>query len=144
MCARATAAFLNSSGIEATSENSIQRFKIQKQKSSLTVTLWVASMSPLMNVLIANIVPYVDGCLCLYHDHDALSCVRVNSAMELLGNMHDSITLMNTTVPALNRRHLSRIKTFYNNDGFERPLLTGTLMDNIHEMVLNTESLKNI
>ena len=144
MTPRATAACLNASGIAATSENSIHRFKIQRQRSSLTVTLWVASMSPLVNVLVGNIVPYMDGCACLYHDHDALSCARVNSAIDLLKEMHDSISLIATTVPVVTRRHYSMIKTFYNKDGFERPLLTGTLMENINQLALNTDSIKNI
>lgn len=144
MNARGTAAFLNASGISAVADDSIQRFEMQKQQSSLTITLWVASMSPLMNILMRNSVPYVDGCICLYHDHDALSCMRVESAMEMLKPLHDWIALMPTTIPRVNRHHESRIHTYYNKDGFERPQLTGNLIENIQKMALNTKVLKYI
>ena len=58
--------------------------------------------------------------------------------MSSLSPYHDVIYPMMTAVPRLHRRHTSRIKKFYNSDGFERVMLTGTLAE-MMEKILNLD-----
>ena len=115
----------------------VQRYRWRRRtaKEALSVSLWLACQHPVVDALASSIVPYMDTSVCLYHDHNAMSCVRVRNAMATLQRHTDSIWLMSTTMPRLRIQHASRIKKCYNRDGFERPLLTGPLHENIEEMI---------
>ena len=131
-----TSAVMQAVHIDFNIESGIQRFRWKRPTSAgIAVSVWIACQGPLVNELLKSTVPYMDACLCLYHDHDALSCLKVRKAISLLESLNDAIWLMSTGIPKQRIRHESRIKKFYNKDGFERPLLTGTLTENIEQLL---------
>lgn len=77
----------------------------------------------------------MDTCVCWYHDSDALSCVRVEAAMELLQKYGSDTCLMATVVPRLAHAHKSKIRKYYDDMGFERRRLTCDLNENIEMLV---------
>ena len=131
----ATAFFRNSS-VDIDVRDDIQRFEWHRpNRHDRKVSVWTACHSPLTTDLLPLIVPYMDAVVCLYHDHDALSCLKMRSAMSSLSPYHGVIYPMMTAIPRLHRRHASRIKKFYNKDGFEREMLTGTLAEMIEKIL---------
>ena len=141
----ATAACLKTADIEFEAElPSYQRFRWTRP-SSLAVSIWVVCQCPLSNELLNCTIPYMDACICLYHDHSPVSCLRVRKAMSLLEPLTDAIWLMSTTVPRSRLTHKSQIKKFYDKNGFERTLLRGTLKDNIEKLIdVDLKILKHI
>lgn len=130
------ATVMRTAHIDVGTEVGIRRFRWKRPTSAgIVVSVWIACQGPLVNELLKSTVPYMDACLCVYHDHDALSCLKVRKAISLLESLNDAIWLMSTDVPKQRIRHKSRIKKFYNKDGFERPLLTGTLSENIEQLL---------
>ena len=66
-------------------KGTIQRFRLNRKKSSaISVSLWVGCQHPLTNILLESTLPYMDACICLYHDNDPLSCLRVRNAVKLM------------------------------------------------------------
>jgi hypothetical protein len=123
---------------------SFQRFRWTRP-SSLAVSVWVVCQHPLTNELLNSTIPYMDACICLYHDHSPVSCLRVRKAMSLLEPLTDAIWLMSTTVPRSRLTHQSKIRKFYDKNGFERSLLTGTLRENIEKLIeVDLKLLKHI
>lgn len=131
-----TNAFLAAQHIDCDMTDGIHRFKWNRpNKAGISVTIWIACQSPLMNVLIESTLPYMDACICLYHDHDATSCMRVRKAMQMLDTYSQNIFPMMTTIPPIIDKHKSRVVKFYNKDGFERTRHTGTLSETIETLL---------
>jgi len=123
---------------------SFQRFRWTRP-SSLAVSVWVVCQHPLTNELLNSTIPYMDACICLYHDHSPVSCLRVRKAMSLLAPLTDALWLMSTTVPSSRLAHKSKIKKFYDTNGFERTVLRGTLRENIEQLInVDLKILKHI
>lgn len=134
--------FLRENNLDFELSESIQRFRWSRSSANTgkTASLWCTTHEPLTSEMLPNIVPYMDACICLYHDHDALSCLQVRKAMDKLSAQNDHIWLMPTTIPNVDTKHKSRIKKFYNKSGFERPQIIGTLSHAIEE-ILNIDIL---
>lgn len=131
-----TSAYFNAQHLEYAPTDSIQRFQWKRQnRAGISVTIWIACQSPLMNDLIASTLTHMDVCICLYHDHDALSCIKVRKAMGLLELYNENIFPMMTTSPQLLHKHTSRVQKFYNKDGFVRELLGPTLKNTIEKIL---------
>tara|TARA_B100000683_G_scaffold218506_1_gene214785 strand:- start:267 stop:740 length:474 start_codon:yes stop_codon:yes gene_type:complete len=113
----------------------IQRVRWPRADGALSVSLWVASQHPIVDNLAAMLLPYMDACVCLYHDHSAMSCIRVRKAMDTLQKFSDEIWLQSTVTPPIRMRHESRIRKFYTKHGFERPQRNGKLKDTIEEIL---------
>ena len=145
MTPRATAAYLKTADLEFDAQwPSVQRFRWNRP-SSLSISIWVACQHPLANELLDCIIPYMDASICLYHDHSPVSCLRVRKAMSLLEPLTDAIWLMSTTVPRSRVAHKSRIKKFYDKNGFERTLLRGGLTENLEKLIdVDLKVLKHI
>ena len=77
----------------------------------------------------------MDACVCLYHDHHGLSCVKILHAMTLLQRYHKNVWLMTTTYPVQNPPHKSKVKKYYCSNGFPIIRLTKTLGENIEEIL---------
>lgn len=117
---------------------SIQKFRwIPPDKNGITVCLWVSTMHPLCTTLCSSLIPYMDACVLWYHDHDVLSCIRVEGAMSLLENNTKNISLMATTTPTLANKHKSTVKRYYDEFGFERKRFTGLLYKNLLVIIEN-------
>lgn len=147
MSPRMTNAFFRTVNIDFKILPNIQRFQWQRNNNTgKRVSIWAACQHPLLNDMFQNIFPYMDAAICLYHDHDAMSCLKVRKAVELLSPLQEHIWLMPTNIPKLDRRHESRIKKMYNRDGFVRPLLDGAFHENIESLLeidLNTAKYLN-
>ena len=102
---------------------------------SVSVSLWVACQHPVVEHLGGSFMPHMDACVCLYHDHDGLSCVRVESGMKLIQRYHANVWMMATTLPAVIKQHSSRVRRYYNDNGFEITRLTNALDKNIEEIL---------
>jgi len=102
---------------------------------SVSVSLWVACQHPVVEHLGGSFMPHMDACVCLYHDHDGLSCVRVESGMKLIQQYHANVWMMATTLPAVSKQHSSRVRRYYNDNGFEITRLTNALDKNIEEIL---------
>lgn len=133
MTRRGTAAVLKNAEIYMDStSNDILRFDLpQKKCRAKKLTVWCACQDPLLNEVVKNTLPYMDACICLYHDHDALSCMRVRNAMKLLESANNAIWLMSTSIPVVFRKHKSRVCKFYNQNGFERPFIRECTKENL-------------
>lgn len=112
----------------------VQRFRWARS-GPISVSLWVTCQHPLVSSLASSLLPYMDTCVCWYHDSDALSCVRVEAAMELLQKYGSDTCLMATVVPRLAHAHKSKIRKYYDDMGFERRRLTCDLNENIEMLV---------
>ena len=111
----------------------------------VSISLWVACQHPIVDHLSASFVPHMDACVCLYHDHDGLSCVRVASGMELLQKYHQNVWMMATTIPELSKKHSSRVRLYYNENGFEITRLTNNLNKSLEAILkLHLEIQKTI
>ena len=117
-------------------EGTIQKFKwIRDDRAAVSVSLWVSRLHPLLEHLASSLVPYMDACVCWYHDHDGLSCLQVQQAMNLLQRLRTNVRLVAATTPLKHERHESRIRRYYDQHGFEIERLIGTL-DTIIEEIL--------
>lgn len=136
MSAEDTAANLQPYGITFdTQEGTIQKFKFPIEGQPISVSLWVARLHPLLEHLSTSFVPHMDAVACWYHDHDGISCLQVKQAMELLQKIHSNVRLMATTTPVKNHGHASRIRRYYNENGFPIDRFTETLDKNIEEIL---------
>jgi len=113
-------------------EPSIQKFRwTPPEKSGVTVCLWVTTMHPLTTTLASSLIPYMDACVLWYHDHEPLSCIRIEGGMALLENNTKHISLMVTTTPLISKKHRSTVKRYYDEHGFEIQRFTGLLHKNL-------------
>lgn len=116
-------------------DGTVQKFRWAREDRPVSVSLWVACMHPLVTHLAPSFAPHMDACACWYHDHDGLSCLKVQAAMTLLQSLHDNVRLMATTLPEKQQKHHSRIRRHYDAHGFEIPRLVSNLEDNIEEIL---------
>jgi len=115
-------------------EGTICRLRMQRDQP-MSVSLWVCCQHPVVELLAGSFVPHMDACICLYHDHDGLSCVRIESGMKLLQEYHQHIFMMATILPTIQQKHSSRVRHYYNENGFEIRRLTQTLHKNVEEIL---------
>ena len=141
MSPESTAANLNLINIPFdNAKGTIQRFRLNRKKSSaIAVSLWIGCQHPLTNILLESTLPYMDTCICLYHDNDPLSCLRVRNAIKLMESYCDNIWLMVTNKPVLRIRHESKIRKFFDRNGFLRPLLAGANIQENIEKILDVD-----
>jgi len=134
-----TSAFFESHNVAVDASESIHRHQWKRgdaMQGGKMCSLWITHMTPLTCELLSSTLPYMDAAICLYHDDDALSCVKVRNAEGQLSMHHDNIWLLPTCLPAVTQKHNSRIKKFYNKDGFERPQLRLGLQESIENILL--------
>lgn len=131
-----TAANLHEHGLTFDSvSGTVQKLRWVRQDRPVSVCLWVACVHPLLEHLAPSFVPHMDACVCWYHDHDGLSCIKVHGAMTLLQSLHDNVRLMATTLPEKRTQHDSRIRRQYDAHGFEIQRLVSSLDTNIEEIL---------
>lgn len=118
-----------------TQEGTIQKFKWIRQDRPVSVSVWVACLHPLFDHLAPSFVPHMDAVVCWYHDHVGISCLQVKRAMGLLQELHSNVRMMATLRPVKHEKHVSRIRRYYNEHGFEIERLHGTLDVNIEEIL---------
>ncbi len=137
MSVEMTAQHLNELGFDFdTSAGIIQRFHWSRGRDeAFRVSLWIATTHPLVRELTPVLLPCMDACVCWYHDHHALSCLRVRETMCHMEQYTNSIWLMVTTFPRVLKPHASRVPRFYDVNGFERTRLTGELSKNLTHIV---------
>ena len=137
MSVEMTAQHLNELGFTLdTSGDVIQRFHWSRGRNqAFRVSLWIATTHPLVRELTPSILPYMDACICWYHDHHALSCLRVRETMRHMEQYTDSIWLMVTTFPRVLTPHASHVPRFYDVNGFERTRLTGDFIESLTYIV---------
>lgn len=144
MSLETTTAYFKAQHLEYEAKDSIQRFQWKRQSNAgISVTIWIACQSPLINELVASTLTHMDACICLYHDHDALSCLKVRKGMGILALYNENIFPMMTTSPQLVHKHNSRVQKFYNKDGFERELLGPSLRHTIEKILKNNLNTLN-
>ena len=135
MSTEATRIFLESYDLEFnTIDGTICKFH-WPANGKLSVSLWVACQHPVVEHLASSFLPHMDACVCLYHDRDCLSCVRVDNAIKLLQQNHSNVWMMATTVPPVVNQHSSRVRHYYNENGFEIDRLIGSLGDNLDKIL---------
>ena len=125
---------LNGIDFDETENVCIQKF-LWPRSGPVGVTVWVVCHHPLVSGLASSLLPYMDMCICWYHDHDAMSCVRVEAAMEVLQMYNSNIWLMTTVIPRASHLHKSKIRKYYDEMGFERERLTSDLNDSIEFLI---------
>ena len=103
--------------------------------ADVIVSLWIGCQHPLINTLLESTLPYMDASICLYHDNDPLSCLRVRNAVHLMEKYCDNIWLMVTNKPRLRIQHKSKIRKFFDRNGFLRPLLNENIKENIEKIL---------
>jgi hypothetical protein len=131
-----TASNLSGIGLEFdTVSGTIQKLRWTRKSGAVSVSLWVACVHPLVEHMASSFVPHMDACVCWYHDHDGISCLKVDHALTFLQSMHDNVRLMATALPEKHTKHESRIKRHYNRHGFEIQRLTSSLEINIEEIL---------
>lgn len=118
-----------------TQEGTIQKFKWIRKDRPVSVSLWVVCLHPLFDHLAPSCVPHMDAVVCWYHDHVGLSCLQVKRAMELLQGLHSNVRMMATLRPEKLKRHVSRIRRYYSEHGFEIERLQASLDENIEEIL---------
>lgn len=116
-------------------EGTIHKTRWVRQDRPITVSLWVACVHPVVEHLGSSFVPHMDACVCWYHDHDGLSCIKVKATMQFLQRLHDNVRLMATTLPEKYPKHHSRIRKHYDSHGFEIQRLVSSLDVNIEEIL---------
>jgi hypothetical protein len=97
-------------------------------------TLWIACQHPVVCCLAESILPYMDHCVCWYHDQCALSCLRVHACMTFLEKYNHNISLMTTTRPC-GVAHESRIRKYFNHHGFVRKCYNQEFQDNVRSLL---------
>lgn len=128
--------YLHGIEFDPTNAGTIQRFKWPR-KGPMSVSLWITCHHPISFELSNSIIPYMDACVCWYHDHDAMSCIRVDAAMKLIEQFSSTISLMTTTTPQVDFSHKSKVRKYYDDMGFERRRMTQSLPDCIEVFVAN-------
>ena len=119
-----------------TSPGTIQRFHWSRGRDdTFHISLWVATTHPLVRELTTVLLPFMDACICWYHDHHTLSCLRVHETIRYMEEYTDSIWLMVTTFPRVLTPHASRVTRFYDANGFERTRLKGEFFENLSHIV---------
>ena len=106
---------------------------------AINVKLWCAHQHPVSKELFPALLPFMDACVVLYHDHSPLSCLKVSGAIKQVSAHIDSIWLVAQTTPHHHPKYASKIQKSYNRHGFLRPCLTTTLDKSI-EIILRTET----
>ena len=114
----------------------IQRVRwVPPRRSAITVSLWITTCHPLIYALGESFLPYMDATMCLWHDHDALSCIKIPEAVPQVEAYTQSIWLASTTYPPKLRNTGRAVRKFYDMHGFERPLYhQSTLVDMIERI----------
>jgi hypothetical protein len=107
---------------------------IQKFEWDRRTMLWIACQHPIVAALADSILPYMDTCVCWYHDQCALSCLRVHSCLDFLAKYHDKVAMMSTTCPPQHQPHTSKVRKYYNKHGFLREFYSQSLRHNIENM----------
>lgn len=131
-----TAINLNEIGFKfEKTEGRIQRFRWTRDNKVIDISLWVACIHPVVIAMVETILPYMDACVCWYHDHSALSCVRVANTIQTMERYNDSIWLMVTTFPRELHPHASKIPKIYDINGFERTRLTQDIPSNMEKIL---------
>jgi|FLMP01.1.fsa_nt_emb hypothetical protein len=113
---------------------------IQKFEWHGRAMLWIACQHPVTAAMADSILPYMDTCVCWYHDQCALSCLRVHSCLGFLEKYHDNVAMMATNCPTQNNPHTSKVRKYYNKHGFLRKFYCRTFRHNIENI---TQILKN-
>lgn len=146
MSPRDTALNMNEIGVNFdVSEGTVQKLRWTRQGGAVSVSLWVACVHPLVEHMAASFVPHMDACVCWYHDHDGISCIKVENTVHFLQSMHDNVRMMATTFPQKQNKHSSRIRRHYNEHGFEIQRLTSSLETNIEEILrMHLDIQKNL
>lgn len=114
---------------------SIQKFRWSPSRRAISVSLWVACQHPVVEQLAESFMPHMDACVCWYHDHDGLSCLKVLHGMSILQAHSTNVWMMATTYPTVRNKHDSRVRKYYCTNGFPIVRLTKTLGKNIEEIV---------
>lgn len=99
------------------------------------VILWMVCHHPVASGLASSLLPYMDVCVCWYHDHDAMSCLRVESAMGVLQMYNSNTCLLATVIPRASSVHKSNIHKYYDELGFERVRFTSGLNESIELLI---------
>lgn len=107
---------------------------IQKFEWDSQTMVWIACQHPVVAALADSILPYMDTCVCWYHDQCALSCLRVHSCLDFLAKYHDKVAMMSTTCPPQHQPHTSKVRKYYNKHGFLREFYSQSLRHNIENM----------
>lgn len=103
--------------------------------SEISITLWLVHQHPVSDELLKFLLPYVDVSIVWYHDHQALSCLKVKNGVKLISRI-SNIWLASTQVPKLRAIHRSRVEKCYDSNGFLRPhCIDFTLEKNIEEIL---------
>ena len=55
--------------------------------------------------------------------------------MELLQGYHKNVWMMATTIPEVSKKHSSRVRLYYNENGFEITRLTNDLSKNLEDIL---------
>jgi hypothetical protein len=113
-----------------TQEGTIQKYRWDEQ-----TTLWIACQHPVVKCLAESILPYMDKCVCWYHNHCSLSCLRVDNCITFLEKYHSNISLMTTVNPVLSQPHQSKVKKYYNKHGFLINYYKKNFRDNLHSLL---------
>lgn len=111
---------------------SIQKFRWTPAVGTVTVCLWVCTMHPLCTALAASLIPYMDACILWYHDHDAMSCLRVEGGMRLLQRRGVPLSILASVTPRVEQSHASRVRRYFDEHGFEYRRVIGTLQEALH------------
>lgn len=113
----------------------IQSGTVQKFKWGGQIMLWIACQHSVVVALADSILPYMDTCVCWYHDKCALSCLRVRSCIDFLAKYHDNAAMMSTEHPTVDNPHTSKVQKYYNKHGFLREFYCDTFKHNIQNMI---------
>lgn len=120
------------------SPGSIQKIRWPRAMD-ISITLWVAHCNPVSAFLLENLLPFMDVCVCWYHDHSAISCLKVRNAVSTLNGNGNNVWLMASQVPRLRDTHKSRVKKMYDDNGFLRPRCKDYTLDKQIEEILRSE-----
>ena len=120
MSPETTSMYLNVQHLEYEYTDSIQRFQWKRQnKAGISVTVWVACQSPLINELIGNTLTHMDACICLYQT--MMHFLSKNAqGHATIGNVQRKHISYDDNDATLLNKHKSKVQKFYNKDGFER------------------------
>ena len=116
-------------------EDSIQKFHWSQGAAAISVSLWVSCQHPVVEHLAESFIPHMDACVCWYHDHNGLSCLKVLHGMLILQAHSTNVWMMATTYPNIRNKHDSRIRKYYCSNGFPIIRLTKSLEENIDEIL---------
>lgn len=106
--------------------------------SEIAITLWLAHQHPVSDELLKFLLPYVDVSMVWYHDHQALSCLKVKNGVKLISQA-SNIWLASTQVPKLRNIHHSRVEKCFDKNGFLRPHCKDFTIEKNIEEILRSE-----